>query len=292
MDRHSSSIDSRRIKKRHEIMERGVPEVWARSPSRSGSHRDEERSSHKSSKKKSTHSHSYKRHKHHKESRRHDKKSKKSSRRHSSESSHTSSSTSRSSRRSPSPRETQITKAESKKEVKTFLADKKKSTNYIELINRREEEEFKELLRRKQEQSDKSEDTSGKGGSGSSKRLDPKEFGRALLPGEGAAMAAYVAEGKRIPRRGEIGFTSDEIESFEEVGFVMSGSRHRRMEAVRLRKENQIYSADERVVIQQLDREGRAKKNERMQQYFTQIVEAKQQNSSYNSNHTDRKLDP
>lgn len=51
-------------------------------------------------------------------------------------------------------------------------------------------------------------------------------FGRALLPGEGAAMAAYIAEGKRIPRRGEIGLTSNEIESFEQVGYVMSGSRY------------------------------------------------------------------
>lgn len=50
-------------------------------------------------------------------------------------------------------------------------------------------------------------------------------FGKALLPGEGAAMAAYIAEGKRIPRRGEIGLTSDEIESYEKIGYVMSGSR-------------------------------------------------------------------
>ncbi|XP_033230874.1 NKAP family protein CG6066-like [Belonocnema kinseyi] len=55
--------------------------------------------------------------------------------------------------------------------------------------------------------------------------LSAKEFGKALLPGEGAAMAAYVAEGKRIPRRGEIGLTSDEIASYESVGYVMSGSR-------------------------------------------------------------------
>ena len=53
-----------------------------------------------------------------------------------------------------------------------------------------------------------------------------KELGKALLPGEGAAMAAFVSEGKRIPRRGEIGLTSEEIESFEDVGFVMSGSRY------------------------------------------------------------------
>lgn len=46
-----------------------------------------------------------------------------------------------------------------------------------------------------------------------------------MLPGEGAAMAAYIAEGKRIPRRGEIGLTSNEIQQFEDVGYVMSGSR-------------------------------------------------------------------
>lgn len=56
--------------------------------------------------------------------------------------------------------------------------------------------------------------------------LTHKEYGKALLPGEGAAMAAYVAEGKRIPRRGEIGLTSDEIASYESVGYVMSGSRY------------------------------------------------------------------
>jgi hypothetical protein len=51
-------------------------------------------------------------------------------------------------------------------------------------------------------------------------------YGKALLPGEGAAMAAYIAEGKRIPRRGEIGLTSDEILVYEEQGYVMSGSRY------------------------------------------------------------------
>lgn len=56
--------------------------------------------------------------------------------------------------------------------------------------------------------------------------LSAKDFGKALLPGEGAAMAAYVAEGKRIPRRGEIGLTSEEIAAYESVGYVMSGSRY------------------------------------------------------------------
>ena len=34
-------------------------------------------------------------------------------------------------------------------------------------------------------------------------------------------MAAYIAEGKRIPRRGEIGLTSDEIVRYEEDGWVI-----------------------------------------------------------------------
>lgn len=51
-------------------------------------------------------------------------------------------------------------------------------------------------------------------------------FGHALLPGEGAAMAEYVKAGKRIPRRGEIGLTSEEIADFEKSGYVMSGSRY------------------------------------------------------------------
>ena len=50
-------------------------------------------------------------------------------------------------------------------------------------------------------------------------------YGKALLPGEGAAMAAYIAEGKRIPRRGEIGLTCDQIDGYEKQGYVMSGSR-------------------------------------------------------------------
>ena len=49
-------------------------------------------------------------------------------------------------------------------------------------------------------------------------QLSHKEMGTQLLPGEGAAMAAYIAEGKRIPRRGEIGLTSDEISKYEEDG--------------------------------------------------------------------------
>lgn len=91
-----------------------------------------------------------------------------------------------------------------------------------------------------------------------------QNFGGALLPGEGDAMANYVAEGKRIPRRGEIGLESHEIAAYEEEGFVMSGSRHRRMEAVRVRKENQIYSADERRALAMFHYEEHQKKENKI----------------------------
>ncbi|TPP62368.1 Nuclear NF-kappaB activating protein [Fasciola gigantica] len=103
----------------------------------------------------------------------------------------------------------------------------------------------------------------------------PLDYGRALLPGEGAAMAAYIAEGKRIPRRGEIGLTSDEIEKFEAQGYVMSGSRHRRMEAVRLRKENQIYSADEKRALEHFNYAERAKREAKLQAQFKALIKRK-----------------
>ncbi|XP_021372057.1 NKAP family protein CG6066-like [Mizuhopecten yessoensis] len=104
------------------------------------------------------------------------------------------------------------------------------------------------------------------------KQLD---YGKALLPGEGAAMAAYIAEGKRIPRRGEIGLTSNEIVSFEDIGYVMSGSRHRRMEAVRLRKENQIYSADEKRALAKFNHEERSKRETKILSQFKEMVRKK-----------------
>ncbi|XP_018651288.1 putative splicing factor, arginine/serine-rich 12 (Serine-arginine-rich-splicing regulatory protein 86) (SRrp86) (Splicing regulatory protein 508) (SRrp508) [Schistosoma mansoni] len=105
--------------------------------------------------------------------------------------------------------------------------------------------------------------------------LIPLDYGRALLPGEGAAMAAYIAEGKRIPRRGEIGLTPEEIESFEKEGYVMSGSRHRRMEAVRLRKENQIYSADEKRALEHFNHAERAKREAKLQAQFKALIKRK-----------------
>ncbi|OII76603.1 hypothetical protein cand_001260 [Cryptosporidium andersoni] len=85
-------------------------------------------------------------------------------------------------------------------------------------------------------------------------------YGSALLAGEGKAMAQYVQSGKRIPRRGEIGYTAEEIEEFEKLGYVMSGDLHKRMNAVRIRKESQVYSAEERRAMILRNEENRAQR--------------------------------
>ena len=106
-------------------------------------------------------------------------------------------------------------------------------------------------------------------------QLSHKDLGTQLLRGEGEAMAAYIAEGKRIPRRGEIGLTSDEITKYEDDGWVMSGSRHRRMEAVRLRKENQIYSADEKRALAMFSKEERVKRENKILGQFRGMISEK-----------------
>ncbi|KAF5385787.1 hypothetical protein D9615_002620 [Tricholomella constricta] len=108
----------------------------------------------------------------------------------------------------------------------------------------------------------------------SSRRVDERSYGGALLRGEGSAMAAFLQDGteSRIPRRGEIGLTSDEIAKYEDVGYVMSGSRHRRMNAVRMRKENQVISAEEKRGILKLQKEERERRETILREEFNELV--------------------
>lgn len=106
-------------------------------------------------------------------------------------------------------------------------------------------------------------------------KSDNLHYGKDLMPGEGTKLAAFVQEGERIPRRGEIGMTSNEIDDFEKQGYVMSGSRNVRMEAVRIRKENQVYSAEELAALSQFSREERQVRDDRMMNRMRMMVEAK-----------------
>lgn len=102
-----------------------------------------------------------------------------------------------------------------------------------------------------------------------------KGYGAAMLPGEADGMAQFVQDNKRIPRRGEIGLTAEEIDSYEKLGYQMSGSRHRRMNAVRMRKEGQIYSAEEERALAQINAAERAKRENQVVADFRQLLSSK-----------------
>jgi hypothetical protein len=110
--------------------------------------------------------------------------------------------------------------------------------------------------------------------------MDPrqaqKSFGKALLPGEGQAIAQYVQQNLRVPRRGEIGYGSEEIDKYENSGYVMSGSRHARMNAIRLRKENQIYSAEEQRALALITMEEKQQKEAALVEDFRRMLKEKQ----------------
>jgi hypothetical protein len=89
----------------------------------------------------------------------------------------------------------------------------------------------------------------GMNGIGSNAANKANKYGKALLPGEGQMLAQYVQQNQRIPRRVEIGYECEEIEKLENSGYVTSGSRHARMNAVRIRKENQIYTVEEQRAL-------------------------------------------
>jgi len=96
--------------------------------------------------------------------------------------------------------------------------------------------------------------------------------GADMLPGEAEAMAKFVKEKKRIPRRGEIGLSSKEIQKYEEAGFVMSGSRNKRMNAVRLRKEGQVIGAEEKRTLAMLNYEEKIKRETEIVASFKQMI--------------------
>ena len=100
----------------------------------------------------------------------------------------------------------------------------------------------------------------GESGEAEKDMLNTGAYGQAMMPGEGAAIAQYVQKNMRIPRRGEIGWETSEIERLEKEGYVMSGSRHAKMNAVRIRKENQVYSAEEKRALALIAAEEQAEK--------------------------------
>jgi hypothetical protein len=247
-----------RRSQREEISERGAIEVWGRSPS---IHSAEEESENDDSNKDETHKSDKKKKKSKKHGSSKDKKKKK-----------------KHSKDKKNKKNKKSKKKRSRKKSSSTSSSEDSSDGEEEWIekNKSKVEPIAEKRPPQLAHSNEDEDDEIVGPALPQKvQLTYKEMGTALLPGEGSAMAAFVAEGKRIPRRGEIGLTSDQITTFEEEGWVMSGSRHRRMEAVRLRKENQIYSADEKRALAMFSKEERQKRENKILGQFREMIHDK-----------------
>ncbi|KAK3018984.1 hypothetical protein RJ639_003403 [Escallonia herrerae] len=120
-------------------------------------------------------------------------------------------------------------------------------------------------------------------------------YGGTLRPGEGdaLALACNVQKGKRIPRRGEVGYSAEEISKFEEAWYVMSGSRHRKTNAVRIRKENQVYSAEDNRALAMFNYEEMANRNKRLSMLLAAcLIKIAPTTSNARRNHAFRFLSP
>ena len=113
----------------------------------------------------------------------------------------------------------------------------------------------------------------GYGGGGGGGGGGAGGYGSNLMPGEGAAIAQFVQNNLRIPRRGEIGWEGQEIGALEVDGYVMSGSRHAMMNAVRIRKENQVYSAEEKKALAMIRTEEIQQKDNEVVADFRQMLQ-------------------
>ncbi|MXQ96254.1 hypothetical protein E5288_WYG007903 [Bos mutus] len=254
------SLRQKRLSERERIGELGAPEVWGLSPKNPEPDSDEHTPVEDEEPKKSTSSASTSEERSKK--RRKKKSSKRKHKKYSDDSDSDSDSDTDSSDEDTKRRAKKAKKKEKKKKHRSDSSSKESQEEFLEnpWKDRSKPEEPSDLIGPEAPKTLASQDDK------------PLNYGHALLPGEGAAMAEYVKAGKRIPRRGEIGLTSEEIASFECSGYVMSGSRHRRMEAVRLRKENQIYSADEKRALASFNQEERRKRENKILASFREMV--------------------
>ncbi|XP_024587487.1 NF-kappa-B-activating protein [Neophocaena asiaeorientalis asiaeorientalis] len=278
-------LRQKRLSERERIGELGAPEVWGLSPKNSEPDSDEHTPAEDEEPKKSTTSASTseeeKKSSHSKERSKKRRKKKSSERKHkkySDDSDSDSDSETDSSDEDTKRRAKKAKKKEKKKKRRSKKYKKNKSKksrkDSSDSCSKESQEEFLENPWKDRSKPEEPSDLIGPEAPKTLASQDdkPLNYGHALLPGEGAAMAEYVKAGKRIPRRGEIGLTSEEIASFECSGYVMSGSRHRRMEAVRLRKENQIYSADEKRALASFNQEERRKRENKILASFREMV--------------------
>ena len=135
------------------------------------------------------------------------------------------------------------------------------------------------------------EDDEHKQASGKSKpkvQSDPR-YDVPMLPGEASAILPYIQSGQRIPRRGEIGLTSETISRFEKAGYVMSGSRNAYMTAMRMKKENAVMGVEEERRLRQLSMDTKKKRELEVIESFRTILDERKKRKEDSSEQTTQK---
>ncbi|KAG7388706.1 hypothetical protein PHYPSEUDO_011899 [Phytophthora pseudosyringae] len=162
-----------------------------------------------------------------------------------------------------------------RKEERKLSVDSRDSLINVDENEKREATKFKEAVQgsRKEEEGDEEIGPKPLVAAGEeTAAASLMHYGKALLPGEGAAIAQFVQKNMRIPRRGEVGWNGEEIENLENLGYVMSGSRHKRMNAVRIRKENQVYTAEEKRALALINFEEKQQRENAVMNDFKEML--------------------
>ncbi|CAH0476353.1 unnamed protein product [Peronospora belbahrii] len=151
--------------------------------------------------------------------------------------------------------------------------DYRDSTNDLNENEKKQANKFKEAVQGSRHDNDEEEEIGPKPlVTAEETAASTLNYGKALLPGEGAAIAQFVQKNMRIPRRGEVGWNGEEIENLENLGYVMSGSRHKRMNAVRIRKENQVYTAEEKRALALINFEEKQQRENAIMNDFKEML--------------------
>ncbi|KAG2777212.1 hypothetical protein PC129_g9397 [Phytophthora cactorum] len=174
--------------------------------------------------------------------------------------------------------ESDVSVASERKKERKISVDSRDNMSELDEHEMREATKFKEAVQGSRKEEDDEEDIGPKplvAAADESTAASSMNYGKALLPGEGAAIAQFVQKNMRIPRRGEVGWNGEEIENLENLGYVMSGSRHKRMNAVRIRKENQVYTAEEKRALALINFEEKQQRENTIMNDFKEMLTAR-----------------
>ena len=118
------------------------------------------------------------------------------------------------------------------------------------------------------------------------------EYGGQVDQGEAAAILPYIQSGKRVPRRGEIGLTAEEIAGYERAGYVMSGNRNVYMTTMRMKKEAAVIGLEEERRMRALAMEAKRRREAQLVESLRAMIPQKPQGPPSNEINHENAAEP